>query len=51
MEIIELFVDWWRGYSDEDIQSLHKKQGEAACSPGMMLLITDKEMKALRDGH
>lgn len=36
---------WWRGWSDEDLESAAKKIS-AACRPGMVARLTDREFRA-----
>lgn len=40
--------DWWRGYSDQDVESVISKM-RVDKRPGGVVLITNREMMALSD--
>lgn len=47
MNIVELFRDWWRGYGDDDIESLGEKMAVPR-RPGTVIALTGREWLALR---
>lgn len=40
--------DWWRGYSDQDVESVHHKLTQGPRLPGQITYLTKREAKALR---
>ncbi len=46
--ILLKFRDWWRGYSDEDVESLWRKL-DANKKPGKITRLTRREYRAFVD--
>lgn len=49
MILSERLRDWWRGYTFADVLTVHEKLGANQFRQNEMILITERELKALTD--